>query len=207
MSKYILRFPKEIKPPEHEKRWSDAVTLLYTQWKKDPMDENNLVCLTMEAWYAILELDYLETARLLLEYYKCDPGIPLEIEAEQEKIHDILSEAMRFGIEKYNDSVLFNMYIGYAASVKPLHFADFIDISKWGDDGMAMIQKAFTIDPKDVLTRLFYYASTNRWSKKYLSTSQKFWTEISLSDWGDTAVQKYFFDMLDGDKYTRQGDG
>ena len=207
MSKYILQFPKEIKPLEDNNQWLDVVALLYDQWKKDPMDENNLVCLAMEAWYAILELDYLEGALILLENKKCNPGISLDIEAAQEKIHNILSEAMRFGIEKYNDSVLFNMYIGYAASVKPLHFADFIDISKWGDDGMAMIQKAFTIDPKDVLTRLFYYASTNRWSEKYLSTSQKFWTGISLSGWGDTAVQKYFFDMLDGDKYTRQGDG
>ena len=61
MSKYILHFPEEIKLLEDHNQWLDAVNLLYDQWKKKPTDEHNLVCVVMEAWYAMLELEYLET--------------------------------------------------------------------------------------------------------------------------------------------------
>ena len=201
MSKYILQFPKEIKPLEDNNQWLDAVALLYDQWKKNPMEEHNLVCLAMEAWYALLELDYLETARLLLEYYKCDPGIPLEIEAEQEKIHDILSEAMSFGLRKYSDSVLFNMYIGYAAKATPIHFVDFME--EWEKTAFSMIQKAYSKDDTDMLTKLFYYESIDRYAEGYTTASRNFWEKISISDWGDSDVQHHLFCMLDGDKYHR----
>lgn len=186
MSKYILQFPNQIKPLEDNEQWLDAVTLLYDQWKKDPMDEHNLVCLAMEAWYA----------RVDLEYWELHPSRPLKSEAVQRKIHTILCEASEVGFKYHSEGVLFNMYIGYAADIRPLYFEDFIDLSKWGDTGMAMIHKAFLLDNTDSLTRLFYYASINRSSKEYTTESREFWAKMPLAKWGNTAVPRYFFSMF-----------
>lgn len=193
MTKYTLQFPKEIKSLEDNHQWLDAVTLLYNQWKKNPMDEYNLVCLVMEAWYAMLEL----------EYWEWHPSKPLKSKSVQKKIYDILCEASDVGFKAYSESVLFNMYVGYAADVTPLNFERFIDISKWGATGMEMIHKAYLKDDKDMLTRLFYYASINRSSKEYQTAVREFWSAISVSGWGNTAVPTYFFDMFDGEKCHR----
>lgn len=201
MSKYILHFPEEIKLLEDHNQWLDAVTLLYDQWKKKPTDEHNLVCVVMEAWYAMLELEYLETKYLALENMGYAPGNTFAPKIESQKIYDILCYVAKIGFELFHDSVMFNTYVGYAASLTPLNFEDFIDISTWENTGTVMIHKAFLQDNSDRLTRLFYYASIDHNCEEYKSSSQEFWTTVSILDWGNSAVQRYFFDMFDGKKY------
>ena len=190
MSKYILQFPEAIKHLEDNNLWLDAVTLLHDQWKKNPMDEHNLVCLIMEAWYAIVELDY---------WYH-NPFKHTDNKVERQKIYDVMHEATTFGFMHHSDSVIFNMYIGYAVSVTPLNFEDFIDIGAWRNTGMVMIHKAFLQDNADRLTRLFYYASIDHNCEEYKSSSREFWSTMSFPDWGNSAIQRYFFDMFDGKK-------
>ena len=191
MSKYILRFPEEIKSLKGYKHLPDAVSLLYDQWKKDPMDENNLVCLAMEAWYAILKLEYVAE----------NPWIPIDNEFVRKKIYNILCEAMNFGLKNHADGILFNMYIGYAIKATPIHFVEFV--SDWNETGLAMIRKAYLKDKEDILTKVFYYESIDHYSEEYTTASRDFWTTISISDWGDFSVQHHLFCMLDGDQYHR----
>lgn len=191
MSRYILQFPEEIKALERYIHWPDAVILLYKKWKQNPMDENNLVCLAMEAWYAILELEYVAD----------NPWIPINNESEQKKIYDILREAVNFGKKYHGDGILFNMYVGYAAKATPVHFVELMD--DWRETGIAMIRKAYLKDDVDKLTRVFYYESLDMYSEEYKTASRDLWTTISISDWGDSAVQRHLFFILDGDKYHR----
>ena len=189
MSKYILQFPKEIKSLEHYIHWPDAVSHLKDRWKQNPIDENNLVCLIMESWYAILELEYVAD----------NPWVPINNELEQKMIYDILCEAVNYGLKFHRDGILFNMYVGYAAKATPVHFVELME--EWRKTGLAMIHKAYLKDDKDLLTRVFYQESLDFCSEEFRAASREFWTTISLSDWGDSAVQHHLFCILDGDKY------
>ena len=199
MSKYILRFPSEIGHMENNNQWLDVVTLLYRQWAKNPMDENKLVCLAMEAWYAILELEYKETECLVRNLLERDSANLQDIKTEQRKIYNILRETISFGIKIHCDGFLFNMYVGYAAMATPVHFVGLG--GDWEKTGLAMIHKAYLNDDKDLLTKVFYYESLDHYSEEFRAASREFWTTISLSDWGDSAVQHHLFCILDGDKY------
>lgn len=190
MTPYNLVFDSQIKKLEELHQWDVAAKLIYQQWKKDPINLNALLCTGAQAWYGLLEIDYdcMESSS------KYDRDL-----FDIDSLHEILIEVTHWGLIHFSENAVFNAYFGYMADIKPYWFWDESE-DNWLKKGTEMIRHSNELEPENPITKAFYpnYDGNNATS---YDAYMEIWKSFTPEQWGDCSVQKYFFYILDGDRY------
>lgn len=188
-----LFFDNIVIESEKKHNWKQAIEFLYKQWKSKPFELNNLICVGTEIWISLL----------LEEYNELNP-FPLKNEEFLSK--DIsyawLIEVSNFGFDNFFDNALFNSFFGYMIKVTPYFFGDYVE---WRKKGIGMISHAYDISPDDLVVKaIFFETFSDESPEKYNEICQKLWEEMSPQLWGESAVQKHFFYVLQGDVFAKK---
>lgn len=184
---------------EKKQRWNTVINYLFDKWKNDPYCLNNLLCIGTELWYVILEMDYWNNSPTTL---------PKNIELVSDKyLQNKLMEVTRWGFDNFADSPLFNAVFGYLIKVMPYLFIDYNgDYVGWREKGINMIKRSYEIDNSCLVIRALYCELTvqpeeQSVNDKFMDSCKALWETITPEDWGKTAVQRYFFYILNGDVF------
>lgn len=204
--KYILDFNRNILEFEKNHQWYNAANLLYELWLADKSSINNLICAGTECWFGILAMDY----------DKHDPNNNTAFDAYAEnQLYDMLSCITQYGFAHFLDNAVFNAYFGYMIKTMPYFFLNYSgDYERWQAKGIQMMEFSSILEPNNPFTKAISYepgSATN--DTLYRDACKELWSKTTLAEWGNSAVQRYFFGVLYGDLFTsgltdgRTGDG
>lgn len=196
MTEYRLFFDDNIIKLEQERNWKEAVEILYTQWKINLHNINSLLCLGTELWYMLL----------VEEYQRFNPNKnETYIFLDKNLSYERLMEVTRFAINNFSENPVVNSYFGYMIKVMPYFFTDYNgDYDYWHYKGCHMIKYAYNLEPNNPFVRAMYYELDSENEDLYRQSCSEFWDCISLDDWGNSAVQKYFSGILLVDIFSSQ---
>lgn len=186
MTSFNLQFEPEIKKIEKSCNWDSAAILAYQKWKEAPFNVNKLLCAGLQTWLGIIENEKV--------WLVSNSGVPFDSEKEV-VMKNILKELAEWGSKYYHDNVLFNIYFGYLMDVMPYFFGDYTESQ---EKGKSMIQKAYCIESENPLVRAIYFRMVGE-TEKAANTCKEIWKIYSREQWGDSAVQDYFFRILNGE--------
>lgn len=189
---FIPQFPDNVVDLEKSSRWREAAILLYQQWCAEPQNVTYLLCAGLELWYTLVVLQH-ENMRNMF-----NPKHVLVTDDLQE----MLAEVAKHGEEYFSTNTMYNCYFGYMIKTMPYFFGDFDgEYDRRVEIGESMIQKAYRLDPSNLLAKAFSF-NTDEYGRNspFYEACRELWS-VSTQRWGDSAVQRYFFDILWGEDF------
>ena len=168
---------------EKQEKWEEARKMLYRTWERDKQNSEKLIRLLSECWY-------------VLSLWDCcisNEGLSYQV------FQNTLVECIEFGLNYHNDNSRFLCIAGYMASVLPLVFCtDNTDsaYTEWEQRGIDMLRKSCEIDHDDPLSKVLYLGTTTLSITEYNNIKRQLLPEISSFFPSDTALEKYFKDIL-----------
>ena len=194
MEQFLVKFDNTLLKLEKESCWETASDVIFQQWKDTPADLNYLLCAGMQLWYTLLEMDYIRNAPMLADN--------IEWVSEQQ-LQNNLMEVTRYGFKYFGDNAIFNAYFGYMISVMPYFFIDYKgDYDGWKAKGIEMMRRSHSLSPNNPFTRAMLFESDGCGKDTpFYHACKEIWQEITPEQWGNSAVQQYFFHILKGDLF------
>jgi len=172
---------------EKQERWEKARELLYKKWINEKTHVNNLIRLLSECWYILTNWD---------NGMNNDPDLSFQT------VHNTLIECTAFGLQRFANDQRFLCVAGYMISLFPyLFYANNPDNStdalytEWEQKGIAMLQKAYEINPTDKVTKVLNLGNSSNLSS-YNEAKIALQPEIEDAFPGETAIELYFKDIL-----------
>lgn len=148
-------------------KWDEAGELCYLLWKKRKNFENTLRLLA-ECWYILVENE------------------PQNMESNMEKISAMFKEVFLFGEENYMKDSQYLWISGYFIKIAPWVF-EYEDWNEGEKEGLIRILEAEK-EKKNLITDILTF------KKKKLNKKEI--KEIVLCFAGESAIEKYFIDVL-----------
>ena len=180
-----ILFAPEIIKAEDAYNLKEATEIAYTQWKAQPMDRNLLLCAGTELWYT-------EVVCGDFEY-----GPPIVYGDETLRLERLM-EVTRWMFQYFENDAVCNAYFGYMIEVMPYFFSDYGgDYDGWREKGRNMMKKAYRLEPENLFVKAMYYEALED-TPHYRAACAELWKRETPESWGTSAVQTYFFSILDG---------
>ena len=194
MEQFRIEFDRTLLKLEKEKCWKTASDIVFQQWKDDPADLNCLLRAGTQLWYTLLEMDYIRNSPMLVE--------DIELASDQQ-LQNNLMDVTRYGFKYFADNAIFNAYFGYMISVMPYYFIDYEgDYDGWKAKGIEMMRRSHRLSPNNPFTRaMFYEPDGYGKDTPFYNACKEIWSEMTPAQWGNSAVQQYFFRILQGDLF------
>lgn len=194
MEQFRIEFDRNVLKLEKENRWKTISDAIFKQWQDHPDDLNCLLCAGTQLWYTLLEMDYIKNSPVLHENTEFD---------SEQQLQNNLMEVTRYGFTNYGDNAIFNAYFGYMISVMPYYFIDYNgDYAGWKAKGIGMMRRSYKLSPNNPFTRaMFYESDCYGKDTPFYNACKEIWSEITPEQWGTSAVQQYFFHILQGNSF------
>lgn len=191
MEEFQLKFDRSISQLEKNNRWKTVVDIVFEQWSANQSDLNALLCAGTQLWYTLLIMDYIQN----------NPVPPENVEiASCVQLQNNLTKVTRYGFQHFTENSAFNAYFGYMISVMPYLFLDYNgDYLGWQEKGKEMMRHSYELNPNSPFTKAMYYEKTAyEKGTRFFEACKEIWEKITPEQWGDSAVQQYFFRILNG---------
>lgn len=191
MNQCTLVFNKIISELEQKNEWITAARTAYQQWQASPDDINLLLCAGTELWHTLL----------VMEYHRHAPLQTIQIDyGAEDELETLLQEISSYGEQHFAGNARFCSFFGYMYQAMPDYFLGYDgDYCAIRDKGRKMMHQAATFAPQNPLVLAF--SSEVEGGEKYASACKELWCAITPQEWGDSAVQQYFFHILCGDQF------
>ena len=194
MEQFQLDFDEAIVKLERENFWKGAVDIALQEWMAQPDNINRFLCAGVQLWHTLLIMDYIRN----------EPFPPEGVEfPPYPQMQSNLVNITQYGFDHFVDNPIFNSYFGYMISVMP-HF--FIgpngNYLEWQERGLEMIRRSYIQSPDNPFVKAMYHALDDcSKGTPYYEACLEIWSNITPTQWGNSAAQQYFFHILHGDSF------
>lgn len=181
----VLLHVPELPALEADDQWKKAALLLRTKWQKAPDDLGLLLRLISECWY-------------VLSLWDC--CIP-EREKDEALFASALREGMDYGDARFLQNSDYLLLTGYCLAIRPdLFVRDPLgrDYEKIEAEGHARVKRATELAPESPVAQVLYSGFVNDWAA-YRLVQQRNAAQLLALPWGDSAVERYFLEILTRD--------
>jgi len=190
MKEDLKIFNQDLKLEELEQnnKWQEAVNYLYQSWINDKFCINNVIRISSECWYILVEWEHSDMQQFGINY---------------DNLRAILVEVLFFCKANFKNEPIINFVLGYMLSLFPEYFfseeeSNYDNLEKQGKN---MLKKAKEIEPNNpVFERGYFNSIFNSTSlienEEYNLTCQKARQNINQYFVGNSCMEVYFRDIF-----------
>jgi hypothetical protein len=164
---------------EAEGHWNRARDYMLAEWKAEPHSKKKLIRLSFLCWYVLVEWQCLDLSDLDYDEYI-----------------NLLRELTDFGLVHFHEDAEFLWVFGYMSSLFAYCFGEY---EEWEQKGLAMLERAFELEPNDPVTTMLFLGSKARDTgkqKAYEEACQDAAVTLSARFKGNGEMQQYFRHVL-----------